>query len=73
LAEIGILLLIWNCKGILIPVMDSIAESLFLLSADKLSTISYLQWTPFDMSMPHIFAYAAKTVFLLFKEQVPFE
>jgi hypothetical protein len=40
------------------------------MDLNGLSAISYLQRTPIELDKPHIFALAAETGFLLFKEQV---
>jgi hypothetical protein len=40
----------------LIPVINRIMASQFLLSADWLAIISYLQRGPIEMDKPHIFA-----------------
>ncbi len=45
--------------------------TVYPLSADWLTAISYLQRTPVELDKPHILALAAETGFLLFKEQVP--
>jgi hypothetical protein len=46
-----------NCSGKLIPATDTISASLFPLSDDWLSAISYLQ------QKPHFFSEAAETIF----------
>jgi hypothetical protein len=65
------LLIRWNYSGRLIPAVDTIAASLFPLSASWLSAISYCSGRPIELDKLHILALAAETGFLLFKEQVP--
>jgi hypothetical protein len=57
----------------LIPAVDTIAASLFPLSAGWLTAISYLQrmLRPIELDKPHILSLATETGFLLFKKQVP--
>ncbi len=45
----------FKCGGRLIPAIGTIAASLFLLSADWLPALSYLQGGPIEMNKPHIF------------------
>jgi hypothetical protein len=67
-AEIGMLIRIrWNNSGRLIPTIDTIAASLFPLSDDSLSTISYLQKERMEMDNPHFLSQAAKNGSLQFK------
>jgi hypothetical protein len=52
-----------NCSGRLIPAMDTIAESLFPLSDDWLSAISYLQREHMEMNKPHFLVLSRKKQF----------
>jgi hypothetical protein len=57
-----------NCGGKLIPAIDTIAASLYLLSDDWLAAISYLQRASNETEKAHIICYKeAETVFLRFK------
>jgi hypothetical protein len=73
-AEIAISVLIClNCTERLIPAIDTIAASLFLLSADSPSAISYLQQCPIDIVKPQFFdiQQAAETGFCASKSKFP--
>jgi hypothetical protein len=57
----------------LIPAIDEMVASLFPLSADWPSAISYFQRGPIDINKPHILAYGAEISFLQSKERGPFK
>jgi hypothetical protein len=54
-------------SGRLIPAIDTIAASLFPLSDDLLSTVSFLQKERMEMDNPHFLSQAAKNGSLQFK------
>jgi hypothetical protein len=56
-----------KCSIRLVPAIDTIAASLFLLVDNWLSTISYLQGHSMDIYWPHILSSAAEIGILLFK------
>jgi hypothetical protein len=55
----------------LIHAFETIAASLFSLSAGWLAAISNCSGRPIELDKPHILALAAEIGFLLFKEKVP--
>jgi hypothetical protein len=55
------------------PAIDLIAASLFPLSDDWLSAISYLQQEPHEMDKLHRLSKAAENDFLKFKGRGPFK
>ncbi len=61
-----------NCSGKLIPAIDTIAASLFPLSDDWLSAISYLQREPHENRQATFFCLKPlKKIFGNLKDEVP--